>query len=81
MEKNSKNEQLPEGKGFIYNMVGWLAQNRTTVYIFRQCTNKIIISYIICYIIYTSIISISINNRGIFNLYSSQKRVEVNYKV
>ena len=34
MEKNSKNEQLPEGKGFIYNMVGWLAQNRTTVYIF-----------------------------------------------
>ena len=34
MEKNSKNEQLPEGKGLIYNMVGWLAQNRTTVYIF-----------------------------------------------
>ena len=34
MEKNLKNEQLPEGKGFIYNMVGWLGQNRTTVYIF-----------------------------------------------
>ena len=34
MEKNIKNEQLPEGKGLIYNMVGWLAQNRTTVYIF-----------------------------------------------
>jgi multidrug efflux pump len=34
MEKNIKNEQLPEGKGIIYNMVGWLAQNRTTVYIF-----------------------------------------------
>jgi multidrug efflux pump len=34
MEKNLKNEQLPEGKGLIYNMVGWLGQNRTTVYIF-----------------------------------------------
>jgi multidrug efflux pump len=34
MEKNIKNEQLPEGKGIIYHMVGWLAQNRTTVYIF-----------------------------------------------
>ncbi len=34
MDKNLKNEQLPEGKGFIYNMVGWLSQNRTTVYIF-----------------------------------------------
>lgn len=34
MEKNKKNEQLPEGKGLIYNMVGWLGQNRTTVYIF-----------------------------------------------
>ncbi len=34
MEKNIKNEQLPEGKGFIYNMVGWLSTNRTTVYIF-----------------------------------------------
>ena len=34
MENNKKNEQLPEGKGLIYNMVGWLAQNRTTVYIF-----------------------------------------------
>jgi multidrug efflux pump len=34
MEKNLKNEQLPEGKGLIYNMIGWLGQNRTTVYIF-----------------------------------------------
>jgi multidrug efflux pump len=34
MEKNKKNEQLPEGKGLIYNMVGWLGQNRTTIYIF-----------------------------------------------
>ena len=34
MDKNLKNEQLPEGKGSIYNMVGWLSQNRTTVYIF-----------------------------------------------
>ena len=34
MEKNIKNEQLPEGKGLIYNMIEWLGHNRTTIYIF-----------------------------------------------
>lgn len=34
MEKQEVKSSLPEGKGIIYQMVGWLSNNRTTVYIF-----------------------------------------------
>lgn len=30
---NLENDQLPEGKGLIYNLIGGLANNRTTVYL------------------------------------------------
>jgi multidrug efflux pump len=34
MEKNQTNQELPHGSGMIYSMIGWLANNRTTVYLF-----------------------------------------------
>jgi hypothetical protein len=32
-EKNIHESKLPEAKGFIYNMIGGLARNKTTVYL------------------------------------------------
>lgn len=32
MENNKHNQDLPHGSGAIYNLVGWLATNQTTVY-------------------------------------------------
>lgn len=31
-DNNNKNQDLPHGSGFIYNMIGWLGTNQTTVY-------------------------------------------------
>ncbi len=32
MKNNNNNQDLPHGSGMIYNMVGWLGSNKTTVY-------------------------------------------------
>ena len=34
MKNNQQEDQLPHGSGLIYNMIGWLAKNQTTVYLF-----------------------------------------------
>lgn len=36
MESNNtlEKQELPHGSGFIYNLIGWLAANKTTVYLF-----------------------------------------------
>ncbi len=38
MKNNNSNEDLPHGSGPIYNMVHWLGNNQTTVYIFTFMT-------------------------------------------